>query len=470
VNYGVVKRLKWELLELGYGRFWEAERGSTRGAEFGEFCRDEASWLEDYCKFRWLMDLEGGSEAWELWSINYNTPEKAHEWIERQRAAQPEEVERALGFYAWVQWQAFRQWRELKEYAGSRDVKLMGDIPIGISFASADAFFERRWFDLDWSGGAPPERVFKDDAFAVQWGQNWGLPLYRWDVMEGDDFSWWRRRIGKSAGLFHAFRIDHILGFYRIYAFPWRPPRNGEFLGLSPEEAAERTGGRLPGFKPRGDETEENRAANRREGDRYLRMVLAAAGECDVVGEDLGLVPPYVPGNLAELGIAGFRICHWEVRPDGKGIEHPIPGEDYRECSFATYSTHDHPPIAGLWEDFRRHLDDEDEHVRAGARWNLRVLSEFAGLSIPADPAAYRPYDGTVKWKLLAALLATRARYAAFMITDLYGLSDRFNTPATVSERNWSVRVPFTVEEMATREDLKAEAATLRKLIKDTSR
>ena len=100
-----------------------------------------------------------------------------------------------MAYHAWVQWIAFRQWRDLRQYAESQDVLLMGDVPIGISYYSADVFFEPQWFDLKWCGGAPPETVFKDDAFAIRWGQNWGIPLYRWDVMEKDGFRWWRQRI-----------------------------------------------------------------------------------------------------------------------------------------------------------------------------------------------------------------------------------------------------------------------------------
>src|SRR5690606_38152820 len=102
---------------------------------------------------------------------------------------------------------------------------------------SADVFSEPDIFDLEWSGGAPPERVFAADPFTVKWGQNWGVPLYKWDVMAGDGFAWWRERVRTVREVFHLFRVDHILGFYRIYSFPWRPQRNEEFLPLEPEEA-----------------------------------------------------------------------------------------------------------------------------------------------------------------------------------------------------------------------------------------
>ncbi|NNC88683.1 MAG: 4-alpha-glucanotransferase [Akkermansiaceae bacterium] len=470
VDYPAVKTLKHGLLAKAFEVFWRGERDSARGREFEDFRRAEAGWLEDYCRFRWLMSQEGGSEAWDLWSINYNTPEKARTWIERKHAESPDDVDRELAYFAWVQWVAFTQWRNLRNYAHENDVKLMGDIPIGISYYSADVFFEPQWFDLQWSGGAPPETVFKDDAFAVRWGQNWGIPLYRWDVLERDRFHWWRRRIEKLTDVFQIFRIDHILGFYRIYAFPWRPIRNREFLTLSHDEAAARTHGRLPGFKPRPDDTKEQRAGNLEEGDKYIRVVQEAAGDNEVVGEDLGAVPEYVRPHLLERKIAGFKICHWEVERDKHGVAHAIPGADYPECSFATYATHDHPSIAAMWRDFRHNLQGVDEDARAGARWNLRVLSEFAGIPLAKDENQFPPYDEEVKWKLLAALLDTNSRYAAFMITDLFGMTERFNIPGTVGGQNWRIRMPFTVEEMRRRADLCEESEKLRVLIHDTRR
>ena len=470
VDYPAVKKLKRGLLEVAFGRFWSEERESEQGAAFTSFCKEESGWLDLYCKFRWLMTLEGNCETWDLWSMNYNTAQKAEAWIAEKRAARSAEIERCLAFPAWIQWIAYTQWRDLRAYAGSRDVKLMGDVPIGISFSSADVFFEGQWFDLQWSGGAPPETVFKDDAFAVRWGQNWGIPLYRWDVLREDNFSWWRRRIEKLTEVFQIFRIDHILGFYRIFSFPWRPGRNAEFLTLDPEEAKARTGGRLPGFKPHDDDTPEHRAANLAEGDEYLRMVLEAAGDNKVVGEDLGAVPDYVRPHLLAIGIGGFKICHWEVGEDGVGIEHPIPGTDYEECSFATFATHDHPPMALMWEGYRSGMETIDEDAREGARWNLRVLSEFAGIPLAKDADAFPPYDEELQWKLLTALFETNSRYAAFMITDLFGMTERFNVPATVGGANWAVRMPFTVEEMGRRDDLKNEAEKLSILIHDTRR
>src|SRR5262249_14745854 len=144
---------------------------------------------------------------------------------------------------------------------------------------------------------------------------------------------------------FHLFRIDHVQGFYRVYAFPWGPQRNKEFLPLEHHQMLERTGGRAPHFVPRDDDTPQHCNANERHGEEYLRVILEEAGALRVVGEDLGVVPDYVPPNLGSLGIAGFKIPQWEVR-DGM----ILPGDTYERLSVATYATHDHEPIRALWE------------------------------------------------------------------------------------------------------------------------
>src|SRR5690606_7507226 len=150
-------------------------------------------------------------------------------------------------------------------------VKLMGDVPIGVSWHSADVFFNRDEFHLDWFGGSPPEGMSQSDPFFQKWGQNWGIPLYRWDHMEANGFTWCKQRIASLSEFFPIFRIDHILGSYRTYAFHWHPRENEKFLDLSHEQAAWRTGGRMPRWELRPDDSLENMAANRADGDRRLR-------------------------------------------------------------------------------------------------------------------------------------------------------------------------------------------------------
>ncbi|MBT8036081.1 MAG: 4-alpha-glucanotransferase [Verrucomicrobiae bacterium] len=454
VDYGASHEAKWKLLNDGFDKFWQSD---VKDARFEAFRSAESEWLVPYCKYRWMMEM-AGTEEWETWPDAYNTPENAEIYLAGLAA---DEVDRNLAFYAWVQWHAFTQWRQLHEYAEGKDVKLMGDIPIGVSYNSADVFFEPQWFDLTISGGSPPETVFKDDAFACQWGQNWGVPLYRWDVLEQHDFSWWRRRIEKLTDVFHIFRIDHILGFYRIYSFPWRPKRNGEFLGLTEKQAMELTGGALPGFSPRPDDTAENRSANLADGDRYLRIVQEAAGDGEVVGEDLGCVPDYVRPHLEKLGIAGFKVCHWEARGDGEAV----PGSVYPECSFATYATHDHDSIPAMWNVLKGMLGGLEHE---GAMRGLALLSDFAGLPKGDTAAAYSEYGPVVKWALFEKLLKSNANYAALMITDLIDSTQRINTPGTVGGANWRYRLPWSLEEMPER--FKDDIDRLKELVRITHR
>jgi 4-alpha-glucanotransferase len=465
VDYPAVRAAKRRLLECAFARFRGDPAGSA-WAEFVAFRAAEGGWLDDYCQFRYLMDLEDGRETWDTWAEAFRAPELARGFVAARMAADPEGTGAALAFHAFVQWVAFSQWRALRHHADSRGVKLMGDIPIGVSYYSADVFFEAGQFDLEWSGGAPPERIFKDDPFVQKWGQNWGIPLYRWDAMENDGHRWWRRRIAKLTEIFPLFRIDHTLGFYRIYAFPWRPQRNTEFLPLEPAEAAARCGGRLPGFRDHDDDTDGHRAANRAAGDHRLRMILDAAGDAAVVAEDLGQVPDYVRPHLLELGIPGFKIVHWESGPDGR----VTPGPAYPECSFTTICTHDHEAMAGLWRRFlaeaRGERGEPDDHWKA--RRDLRLLGDFAGIHAPDD--AWPEYSRAVKWKLLGALLRSRSRYAAFMITDLFGRDERFNVPGVLDQRNWRVRLPWPVAAFTTDPELREECEGLRALAAETSR
>ena len=145
----------------------------------------------------------------------------------------------------YVQWIAYNQWTALKAYATEKQVYLLGDIPFGVNRYSSDVWGNRAIFDLEWSGGCPPEKVFKVDPFTEKWGQNWGIPLYKWDVMRERNFDWWRIRAANIHKVFHLFRIDHVLGFFRIYTFPWQPRENSRYLPLTEDEAAKLTGGQI---------------------------------------------------------------------------------------------------------------------------------------------------------------------------------------------------------------------------------
>ncbi len=457
VQYSRIKRLKLGLLRRAFDRFERAtEPDARRRDAYAEFCRKHTAWLDDYTLFRALMDRHGGSECWDLWPSEQQTAEKARAWEATLPPAERDGFAKTKAFFAYVQWIAYGQWEALKKSAGERGVALMGDIPLGVSYYSADFFGNPALFEQGWSGGAPPEPYFKDDPFTQKWGQNWGIPVYDWATMRQDDYRWWRQRIGGVRDIFHVFRIDHILGFYRIYSFPWRPERNAEFLPLNADEARPRTGGRLPQFKPQGDDTWEGRQANCANGDELLRMILDAAGETRLIGEDLGTVPEYVRPNLTSLGIAGFKIPIWEPDHRTGGL---LPGSEYQRLSLATYGTHDHEPLLAVWKRWQQALP-EDRH-------DLYKLAAFAGL---AHDDLSGELGDRVHDKLLEALFRSNSWIAVCMITDLLVREERFNVPGTATDSNWSQRMHVTLETLRDDPALRARTAGWRALLERTGR
>jgi 4-alpha-glucanotransferase len=435
VKYRQVKKLKRRILEKAFANF-SANTSEERQLEFETFCEEEAAWLRDYAFFRVLMDENEDSAAWNRWPAQHQSIERARNWLH----GLPQDLQAGLAtrqnFFCYVQWIAHQQWRAIKSYAEERGVALMGDIPFGVSYYSADVFARPDEFVLDWCGGAPPEPYFKDDAFTQKWGQNWGIPLYRWDRMRVDNFEWWRERVRAVRRIFHLFRIDHVLGFYRIYAFPWRPRKNKQFFPLDWNQMLERTSGRAPHFVPRDDETPENSEANKREGEEYLRVVLDEAGATRVIGEDLGLVPDYVRPNLRALGIAGFKIPQWEVRG-----EQVTPGNEYERLSVATYTTHDHKPIRALWEDAFEHPTATSEQ----SRFDLAKIAVFAGFDPTIDRVDFEKHFYPA---IMGALFGSEAWLAIVMITDLLARKYRFNVPGTKANLNWTRRIRRSIAQL----------------------
>jgi 4-alpha-glucanotransferase len=461
VRYHRVKKLKRHLLEKAFAHFRERTDGDENAAsEFHAFCRAEKSWLDDYVFFRALMERNGDRETWDRWREEHRILEAARRWFEALGPKRRAKVDERQNFFRYVQWIAHSQWRAIRSHAETRGVALMGDVPFGVSYYSADVFSRPAEFALEWSGGAPPEPYFKEDEFTQKWGQNWGIPIYRWDAMERNNFNWWRQRVRGVRQMFHVFRIDHVLGFYRIYAFPWRPQRNEEFLPLDWNEMQQRTGGLVPHFAPRDDGTRENCEANRQEGEKYLRVVIEEAGDTRVTGEDLGTVPDYVRPSLRSLGIAGFKIPQWENYPDHRSI----PGGEYERLSVATFATHDHKPIRALWEE----VFATQSETSPQARRDLEKIAEFAGWK----PSSNERFDYAHDFypAIMEGLFRSDAWIAMVMITDLLLRKDRFNVPGTAKSSNWSRRMHLTVGQLAQSPMVWKQMNLIRKLIEKTGR
>lgn len=469
VNYPKVKSLKRALLRRAFENFNGADwkKNGARARKFRGFMAAQERWLEPYALFRALMETHEGSERWDLWPNLQQNARKAQRWLAAQPAATRRGFELEMRFFMYVQWIAWSQWEAAKKHAENRGVALMGDVPFGVSYYSADVFGEPELFDPHWSGGAPPEPLFKDDAFTCKWGQNWGVPLYRWDRMRKDQLAWWRQRVRMVRDVFHLFRIDHILGFYRIYGFPWRPQRNAEFLPLTPEEAQTLTGGDLPRFHCFDDSTPEHKQANREQGEAFLRVLLEETGEFRLVGEDLGTVPDYVRPSLLSLKIPGFRIPFWEQGPDA-GL---VQGDAYDALSVATFATHDHEPLRATWERWmgviREALDRPEEMAaeRDFTWWEVRRFANWAGFEVPR----ILPFE-EVHLPLISALFRSRSWLAVCMITDLFGSTQRFNVPGAVSESNWSQRLAQPIAQWDSEPELAERMRRIREMLVATGR
>jgi 4-alpha-glucanotransferase len=432
VQYRKVKQLKLEALSHAYVEFEAVDltEGTDLAYEFQAFVEQNMGWLPGYTLFRTLLNEYNQNALWHEWAPEHQGLVKAEIWL--ANAKDKEELVRYRQFTAYVQWVAWRQWLQVRVWADQNQVRLVGDIPFGVSRYSADVWSERELFDLDWSGGAPPEPFFAAGKFVRVWGQNWGIPLYKWDAHRAQNFAWWRQRVLATSLIFNAFRIDHVLGFFRIYSFPWLPQENDAYVDLTPEQAKEKAKGRVPHFIPREDEPEENGELNCADGEALLRIIQQAATTTAVVAEDLGVVPKYVPKLLQKLGIPGFAIPQFAVDPETREY---VPRDKMPELSIATWGTHDHAPLAVWYQDLTRRWRGPDGH---DAWLELQRLMRFLG-----EPEGEPPIFMGEKLheSFLRALLESKSCWSIFVISDILGLELEFNKPGLANADNWSQRL-----------------------------
>ena len=206
-----------ELKEIDYERATEGKIAYLREifaqegdktlatAAYRDFATRNAGWLRPYAAFCTLRDRFGTPDFTQWGEYAHYTPELLEKVVK--------ENAREIDFVSFIQFHLDKQMREAHEYANSKGIALKGDIPIGISRTSADAWVDPRLFNMDCQAGAPP------DDFSIL-GQNWGFPTYNWEEMSKDGFAWWKSRFRKMSEYFDAYRIDHVLGFFRIWQIP----------------------------------------------------------------------------------------------------------------------------------------------------------------------------------------------------------------------------------------------------------
>jgi len=301
-------------------------------------------------------------------------------------------------FYDFLQYHCDKQLTESVDYLHSKGIILKGDLPIGVNRESEDVKRNPQLFNLDMETGAPP------DAFAAE-GQNWGFPTYNWDEMAKDDFAWWRSRVKWFERYFDALRIDHILGFFRIWEIPKGSP-NASFGHYSPTDPIRwETEGRNRLSRVFGLSSVINHETCSGTSLRLDNEKIEHTSML-ICGEDLGMVAPCVPGVMRELGILSLEVQRMPKnsgRPFGDPRENPYLSVD-------TTGTHDMPTIRGWWEENREissrfyhemlHHTDEapyfcepyicreiiEQHMRSASQWVIIPIQDYIAM------------DGDFRW------------------------------------------------------------------------
>jgi 4-alpha-glucanotransferase len=386
VDYGLVETHKLPLLKKAACRF--AQATGSDNSVFDTFCRREAYWLEDYALFQVLCESYRDARWHTVWDRAVAKREKAA--LDKLRA------EKAAEILEWkiLQYLFERQWQELKSYVNSRGIRVIGDIPIFAAPDSADTWSRIDLFKTDDSGnytfvsGVPP------DYFSST-GQLWGNPVYDWDRMKAEGYSWWADRIRRLLSQVDLFRIDHFRGFDAYWSVP-----------------ADHS-------------TAEHGTWENGPGAELFLTLEKKLGKLPVLAEDLGFMTESVKKLRDGLGFPGMKVCQFGFEDIKDGIldaRHLFLPHNYSYPWVAYTGTHDNNTTAGWYSSL------------SGA--NRRTAASYLNCSEGASPA-------DIAWAMIRAVVSSHAEYAIFPLQDLLGLGAeaRFNTPSTCNSENWSWRL-----------------------------
>lgn len=319
VDYGDVIEYKFEVLAEVYEHF-KRNKSDLLASKFQKFCDEEKYWLEDYCLFVAIKDYYEG-KPWNEWESKIaRREEKA---LNHFKNILRDEIE----YHRFIQFLFFEQWRELKSYANSKGIKIIGDLPIFVAFDSADVWVHRGLFEVSEDGkplyiaGVPP------DYFSPT-GQRWGNPHYKWDVMEKDDYNWWRERIKSLLKISDIIRIDHFRGFYNYWKIAGDAPtaEKGEWV-LGP-------------------------------GEKFFYTLEKYFGKLPIIAEDLGILVKEVYELRDKFNFPGMKILQFAFGSNGekKFLPHNYP----RNCVVYTGS-HDNDTTLGWWNSIQNDGTDTKE-------------------------------------------------------------------------------------------------------------
>lgn len=470
VDYEAVNKLKRSYIRKLFDQDGQAVMQSD---SFRHFQEKNSYWLKPYAAFSYLRDFHGTADftRWHRYN-HYNEQD-----IDRLSDSAKQEMD----FYCYMQYNLHVQLLEAGNYARQKNIILKGDIPIGVSHDSVDTWTYPWYFNMDEQTGAPPD-AFSDD------GQNWGFPTYNWEAMAGDGFQWWRQRMTKMGEYFSAYRIDHILGFFRIWEIP-SPCKSGlmgHFSPALPLSQQEITDRRIPFIEdmylrdPKNPTRFHIRISAKREqsymtldeGQRhtfdslyedffYHRHThfwyeeamkklpsLTCSNQMIACGEDLGMIPECVPWVMRQLGILSLEI---QSMPKSMGHEFGVLS-DYPQLSVCTISSHDTPTLRGWWE---------EDHNRAQRYYNNC-------LQIPGEAPEQAP--GWLCEEIIRRHLHCPSILCILTLQDWLAIDETLRYPNSADERinipanprhYWRYRMHLTLEELTDNETYNSKLSEL---------
>jgi 4-alpha-glucanotransferase len=386
VDYQAAGNYKTQVLKKAFQKF----KANTQSYpdDYYAFLAQNASWLEDYAFYMSLKEKHDNC-MWTDWEpgLVHREPRVLEEWKER--------LSENTQFHVFTQYLFFRQWDSLKRYCNSRDIRVIGDMPIYVAHDSADVWINSELFSLDSKGnllftsGVPP------DYFSIT-GQRWGNPVYRWDLMAKDGYKWWLDRFKLNFRLFDLLRLDHFRGFEAYWEIPADQPTAviGKWV-------------KAPGSA-------------------LFRALKASAGDIPVIAEDLGVITSQVEELRDEFGFPGMKILQVAFGNDPKSLDYR-PHNYSRHCVVYTAS-HDHNTTVG-W--FTAEPGTQTTQSHEEIRMERACVLNYLGT------------DGReINWDFIRLAMGSVATLAIAPLQDVLGLgtSARMNLPGTAGG-NWEWRL-----------------------------
>lgn len=376
VDYQLVTDTKIPLLKKACNNF-KHHASPEQKQGFTSFCSNKAYWLDDFALFMALKDRSEGA-SWYAWE----TEIARHEPEAIQKAQ--EELSEAIFYYKFVQYEFFRQWSELKNYANERGVSIIGDIPIYVAHDSADVWANREIFCLDEETGEVAQMAGVPPDYFSATGQLWGNPVYDWEALQKQGFDWWIKRFEAMLDYVDIIRIDHFRGFEAFWSVP------------------------------QGEETAVNGEWVKAPGDELFEAIGQKLGKLPVLAEDLGTITPEVLALRDKFEFPGMKVLQFAFGSDPANPY--LPFNVPENCVIYT-GTHDNDTSIGWYN--------------TASDWEKRNLWLYLGTISP---------DG-VNWDLIRLALGSVANQSIIPLQDFLGLPTqaRMNVPSQ-GEGNWEWR------------------------------